>query len=133
MISIHNSFEFARALDGLMDPQLRALLKLRHDQWLDGEDFDLSDLVHVIIVQIGDTLASIEAEAGVPLATNLVDGRRLGDPDFVDSFEFVQRHGHWFEAVLVLSDSGFGVAVFAPDLIEIDPAISLLLRRHAAV
>ncbi len=88
--------------------------------------------MHAIIVQRGDTLATVEAEAGVPFATNLVDGSHMGEAEFVDSFEFVERHGHWLEAVMILSDDGFGIALFVPDIIEIDPAITVLLRRCAA-
>ncbi len=132
MLSIRNSADLARAFTGMMDPVLRSLLTTRRDQWLDGADIDLSELVHVIIVQHGDTLAAVEAEAGVPIATNLVDGSRLGDPAFVTSFEWVQRHPGWLEAVMILSDDGFGIALFVPDLIEIDPAITLLLRRCSA-
>jgi hypothetical protein len=132
MISIRNTADLARMFDGPMDPQLRALLTLRRDQWRNGEDLDLCELVHIIIVQREDTLTSVEAEAGVPLATNIVDGSEMGDPEFVDSFEFVERHGHWLEGVIILSDDGFALALFVPELIEIDPAITLLLRHAAA-
>jgi hypothetical protein len=132
MISIRSSADLARVFTGMLDPLLRSLLTARRDQWLDGADFDLGELVHVIIVQHGDTLAAVEAEAGVPIATNLVDGSRLGDPDFVTSFEWVERHAGWLEAVMILSDDGFGLALFVPDLIEIDPEITLLLRRCSA-
>ncbi len=131
MLSIRNSADMDRALVSLLDPALRRLLTLRRDQ-LAEDGLDLDEIVHIIIVRPGDTLVEVEAEAGVAIATNLVDGSRLGDPEFEPLFEYVTRKDGWLEAVLILSDDGFGLVLFVPDTIEIDPAISLLLRRHAA-
>lgn len=132
MISIRSSADLARAFEGALDPPLRRLLTLRRDQLIGDTDLDLSDIAHMIVVQRGDTLAAVEAEAGIPLATNLVDGSRYGEPGFTTSFEFVERHpGGWLEAVLILSDDGYGVALFVPDRIDTDPKLLLLLLAHA--
>ncbi len=131
MHSIRNNADLDRALASLLDPALRRLLTLRRDQ-LAEDGLDLDEIVHIIVVRPGDTLAEVEAEAGVAIATNLVDGSRLGDPEFEPLFEYVQRVDGWLEAVMILSDDGFGLVLFAPDTINVDPAISLLLRRHAA-
>jgi hypothetical protein len=131
MHSIRNNADMDRALVSLLDPALRRLLTLRRDQ-LAEDGLDLDEIVHIIIVQSGDTLAEVEAEAGVAIATNLVDGSRLGDPEFEPLFETVTRKDGWLEAVMITSDSGFGLVLFVPDTIDVDPAISLLLRRHAA-
>lgn len=131
MLSIRNSADMDRALVSLLDPALRRLLTLRRDQ-LAEDGLDLDEIVHIIVVRPGDTLAEVEAEAGVAIATNLVDGSRLGDPEFEPLFEYVTRKDGWLEAVMILSDDGFGLVLFVPDTIDVDPAISLLLRRHAA-
>ncbi len=130
MLSIRNSADMDRALVALLDPALRQLLTLRRDQ-LAEDGLDLDEIVHIIVVRPGDTLADVEAEAGVAIATNLVDGSRLGDPKFQPLFEYITRSNGYYEAVMILSDDGFGLVLFVPDTIEIDPAISLLLRRHA--
>lgn len=128
MISIRSSADLVRALDGPLPPDLRRLLIQRRDQLSNGADVDLSELVHVIVAQPGDTLATIEAEAEVPIATNYADGSRLGEPDFTPSFEFVRHHyGGWTEAVLILSDDGFAVALFVPDRSDTDPDLLRLL------
>jgi len=128
MISIRSSAGFARALNGPLAPDLRRLLLRRRDQLLDGADLDLGRLVHFIVVQPGDTIATIEADAEVTIATNFADGGRFGEPDFVPSFEWVQHHeGGWIEAVLILSDDGFAVALFVPDHIDTDPELLRLL------
>lgn len=131
MFSIRNSADMDRALVSLLDPALRRLLTLRRDQ-LAEDGLDLEEIGHFIVVRPGETLAEVEIEAGVAIATNLVDGSRLGDPEFEPLFEYVTRKDGWLEAVMILSDDGFGLVLFVPDTIEIDPAISLLLRRHAA-
>lgn len=131
MLSIRNSADMNGALASLLDPVLRRLLTLRRDQ-LAEDGLDLDEIVHIIIVRPGDTLVEVEAEAGVAIATNLVDGSRLGDPEFEPLFEYVTRKDGWLEAVMILSSDGFGLVLFVPDTIDVDPAISLLLRRHAA-
>lgn len=128
MISIRSSADLRHALDGALDPQIRRLLELRRDQ-LYEEGRDLGDLAHLIIAHRGDTLDDIEREAGIPLATNIVDGSRLGERGFTHSFELIERHlGGWIEAVLILSDDGFAVSLFVPDLITTDPSLLKLLR-----
>jgi hypothetical protein len=85
---------------------------------------DLGELVHFVIVEPGDQLATITAATGFPLTTNLVDGACLGDPDFEPSYEWLEDHGDFFELAYVLSDSGFGTVVFVPD----DPGIEFDLH-----
>lgn len=131
MLSIRNSAQMEAALASVLDPALRALLTEQRDQ-LAGEG-DLADLAHIIVAGPGDTLAAVEAEAGVPISRNLVDGSRLGEPDFTPSFEYVEQHpGGWFEAVLILSDDGFGIVLFVLDRVDVDPRLALLMRRGLA-
>ncbi len=131
MIHIRSTADMAAALTCLLNPDLRRILTERRDQLLDYDGYDLGDLVHIIVAQRGDTLGAIEAEAGVPLATNPVNGSRLGQPDFEPCFEYVERHGCWMEAVTILSDDGFGLVLLVPDQIDIDPDLLALLRRNA--
>ncbi len=127
MISIRTSVDLSATLDAALCPHLRRVLVERRDQLL-ADGFDLTELAHIIVVQRGDTLDAIEGEAGVALSTNLVTGARLGDRDFTPNFEFVERHlGCWLEAVLILSDDGFGVVLFVPDVIHTDPQLLRLL------
>lgn len=133
MLSIRTSADMQRTLDtAVLDPPLRALLALRCDQLTAGTDLDLAELAHMIVVQHSDTLATVEAEAGLPVATNLVDGSRLGQRGFVPSFEWVARHGCWLEAVMILNDDGFALVLFAADCIHTDPQVLSLLRAGSA-
>lgn len=117
MIIIRNSTDLERALTGALDPPLRQLLTLRRDQLLEHDGYDFGDLAHFLIIDSGDDLASVEREAGLPLA--------------FPAFEFVARHGDWLEAVLIVSDDGFGIALFVPVRIDIDPALLLPLLARA--
>lgn len=131
MISITSSADMARALSSPLDADLSRLLALRRDQLLEHDGYDLGELAHFILAERGDTIAAIEGVVGVPLATNLVDGRTYGDPGFTANFEFVECHGAWFEAVTIVSDDGFGIVLLVPDHSDIDATLLGLVRDHA--
>lgn len=121
MINIPDSAAFARAMDSPIDPELRRLLRLRRDQLLaDAGDCDLRDLVQFIVVQPGDKVTAIELAASYPL---------IADP----AFEWAVDHGGWYEAVTILSDDGFGIALFVPDDEAIDAAVLNAVRAQAGI
>ncbi|MBB4155440.1 hypothetical protein GGQ80_003363 [Sphingomonas jinjuensis] len=74
---------------------------------------------------------AMEAAAGVPVATNMVEGSRWGDPDFEPSFEWAEDHGGVFELLFVLTDDGGGVTLFVPDQQGIDPTLLAIASRYA--
>lgn len=131
MISIRSTADMARALASPIDAELKRLLALRRDQLLACDGYDLGELAHFVVAEPFDTLAAIEGEAGMPLATNLADGSKYGDPGFTANFEYVERHGAWFEAVMILSDDGFGIVLFIPDRLDIDSSLLELVRDRA--
>ena len=131
MISIKSTADMARALSLPIDAELKRLLALRRDQLLAHDGYDLGELAHFVVVEPLDTLATIEGVVGVPLSTNLVDGSCNDEPDFTANFEFVAHHGQWFEAVMILSDDGFGVVLFVPDHPDTDIALLALVRDHS--
>jgi hypothetical protein len=106
-----------RALASFMDPALRTLLTDRRDQLVEDTGLDLEELVHIIAALPGDTLAAVEAEAGL----SLTDA----------AWEYVERDGCWWQGVLIISDDGYGIVLFVPDRIDVDPELPDLLRRAA--
>ena len=99
-------------LDPRLDPHLRAVLRLRHDQ-LGGAGADFH------VAQAGDSLADAEAAVGLPLTL-----------DDVPTWEWIERHaGGVTEVVLVLSDDGPAQVLLVPD--GACPAVADLLREHA--
>lgn len=131
MIKILCTADMARALASPLDADLLQLLALRRDQLLEHDGYDLGELAHFIVVEPGDALAAIETATGIPLATNMIDGSNLGEPGFTTNFEYVERHGAWFEAVMIVSDDGFGIVLLVPDRPDIDPSLLGLVRDHA--
>lgn len=113
----------------LADNQLRALLTERLQQLTNAwEDIDLSDLTHFLIIQPGDTTGDAEHELGWSLLVKAADGARFGQPDFTPSWEWIEDHAGWFEAVFIISDDGFGVSLFVQDHPDTDPELLALCR-----
>jgi hypothetical protein len=129
MITLRTAAAAQSTLALLADNQLRALLSERLDQLTNAwEGIDLSDLTHFLIIQAGDTAADAERELGWSLLQNMVDGARFGQPAFTPSWEWIEDHGGWFEAVFILSDDGFGISLFVQDHPATDPELLALCR-----
>lgn len=117
MLIIRSSADMARALAFGLEPPLHKLLVTRREQLLhDMPGTDLGDLAHFVVALPSDPIPAIERAAGIPLATNLIDGSRFGEPDFTSSFEFVERRGGWIEAGLITDDDGFAIVLLLPDV-----------------
>jgi hypothetical protein len=98
--------------DPALDPHLRAVLRLRHDQ-LGGAG------ACFYVVQPHDRIADAEAAIGFPLTDE-------GEP----CWEWLQRHpGGWCEVVFVLSDDGPAQVLLVPG--DADASITAVLREHA--
>ncbi|MEH6790821.1 hypothetical protein [Parasphingorhabdus sp.] len=129
MISLRTAAAVKSTIELLADNQLRSLLTERFDQLTNTwEGIDLSDLTHFLIIQPGDTTADAEHERGWSLLVNPVDGARFGDPAFTPSWEWIEDHGGWFEAVFIMSDDGFGITLFVQDHPETDAELLDLCR-----
>ena len=122
MLIIDSPATIARALDSPLASNIKHLLTLRRD---------LIDLATFVIATPGDSMADIEAAAGIPIATNLVDGSRYGDPDYMPSFEWALDHGGVYELPFILSDDGAAVVLIVPDSEGIDPVLLSMARDHA--
>lgn len=120
MIDITDSASLAAALNSPLDDALKRLLTRRRDQLLSDTDgrYDIAELAHIIVVEPGDSIATIETTAGYPIIRPPI-------------FEWVALHGEWFEGIAVLSDDGFGIALFVPDDERIDPTLLSLMREQA--
>ncbi|MEH6792319.1 hypothetical protein [Parasphingorhabdus sp.] len=129
MITLRTAAAVKSTIALLADNPLRALLSQRIDQLTNAwEGIDLSDLTHFLIMQAGDTAADAEHELGWSLLVNPVDGARFGQPDFTPSWEWIEDHGGWFEAVYIISNDGFGISLFVQDHPDADPELLALCR-----
>ncbi|TPG13197.1 hypothetical protein [Sphingomonas oligophenolica] len=119
MLVIDSTIAMARAMERPIDDDLKRLLTLRRDQLTHNTDDDLGTLALFIVVAPGDSLSTIEARAGYPVITT-------------GAVEWVQQHGHWFEAVAILSDDGFATVLLVQDEYGIDPQLLACLRAEVA-
>lgn len=116
MLIIDSAQALAAALPRPLDPHLARLLALRRDQ-LGG---DIEDAARFIVVEPPDTVAAVEEAIGFPL---LLDG--------APAWEWSERHdGGWSEVVFTFGDTADVLLV--PDLDDLDPALTTVLRRHIA-
>ena len=129
MTIIDSSQAMARVLASTPDPWLKQMLTLRRDQHREA-DCDLGDLGPIVIVEPGDALSAIEQAAGVPIATNLVDGITFPDPAFMPSWEFCEAHQGWHEIVYVTCDDGSGAVLFVPDRDGIDATLMAIIHAY---
>ena len=112
------------------DAELRHLLSVRIESLSDllGE-FPLSGLMHVMVMDAGDSAQSLEATLSLPIFTNWL-GLDVSDPAFVPSWEVCEAHAHWYEITFVLSSDGFGVVVYVPKTCT-DATLLTLCERFA--
>ena len=119
-----------RAADTYPDPTLRRLLSLRI-AGLQPYGCDLAELVTFLVIEPGDTLTDVEGALGFSPLVNLVDGARFPDPEFMPSWEWVEAHPGWFEAVFVLTDDGFGWVLFIADDPGVPGGLLAIARANA--
>ena len=105
MIVIRTWEDMARALDSPLEPKLMHCLQGHLDRLSEWqEDYDLGDLVVIVIVQAGDALEQAESAICRPL---------VRDSHFTLLPELIEPHGAWLEATFILSDDGFGLVLLA--------------------
>ena len=114
------------------DAELRHLLAARIESLSDLlDEFPLSELMHVIVMETGDTAQSLEIALSLPsLNYEAGHGLDLSDPAFVPSWEICEAHAQWYEITFVLSSDGFGVVVYVPKTCT-DATLLALCERFA--
>ena len=120
MLTITDGGSLSRALSLPIDLRLKQLLMERRNQ-LGG---DITDITRFVIVQPGDSISALETELGFSVFQNPADGTRFGEPDFTPGWEWLADHGHSWEMVFILDDSGFAHVV----LIQNTPMQNRVLR-----
>lgn len=104
----------SEAAANIADPELRHLIqKTIRDLSPDGP-YDPAVLGYFLIVEPGDTLATINAKIGFDILANRWTGKRFDQPGYTQSFEILDEHAGYYEMVFVISDSGWGAEVFVP-------------------
>ena len=130
MLIIKSNVDMAAVLASSHDPHLKSLLTLRHNQLLEESDLDIGSVANFVIAAPGDPIGKLDAELGFPVAVNLLDGLGFGESEFEPSWEWIERHGEWFELAFILSDDGFGHVLLVPDIEGVDPILLALCRTY---
>jgi len=87
--------------------------------------------VHFVIVQVGDTVAEIEQQCGFPILRNWLDDTCFGDAGFTPCFEALEEHARCYEMAFILNDDGYGIDIFIPKVIGIDPELLAMCTQYA--
>ncbi len=100
----------AAAADAV-NPELRQLIADTFARVADYPEI----LGFVLVVEPGDTIASIEAQLGF----SILDNRH----------EFIQEYANWFELVYILGQDGYGLEVFVPKSIDLPDLLAMCIEQ----
>ena len=117
-------------IDQVCNPAIRESVQQRIND-LGGVAFDSNELGYFLVVEIGDTIESIQAQHGFDLLRTRFTGIRFNATGFTPSFEFIEEFPACYDMVFVLEDSGFGVEIFVPKEEGIDPDLIAMCRMYA--
>jgi hypothetical protein len=89
--------------------ELGDLISLRIEELIEYEVNDLSSLIKILVLEPSDVFPTVDAELGFSLLDRHCDA--------------AENHQEWFELTLVLSDDGFGVVIYMPKHVDLDPQL----------
>lgn len=112
------------------DAGLRELVAHRLADLCQADIYDPDAHGFVIVMEPGDSVAAAEAAIGAPLLKNPVTGLEHGHPDFQPVAEYIGRHAHWYEIVVVPGDGDFGVVLFVPRRQDIESRLLALCAEY---
>ena len=112
----------------IANPDIRRLVERRFAQVCAGEAYDYDQHGYMIVVESGDSVESLEAECKCSLLHD--EDTPFGHPDFTPSCEVLEEHPGCYEMVFILSDSGFGIALFVPKT-GVDPELLSMCAAFA--
>ena len=113
----------------ITDPDIRELIDLRFIEMCDGEDIEVD--LRVIVVEVGDSVESLEKESGCPILHNLCDPVRYGHPGFRPSFEVLEEHSGFYEMVFIPGDGDSGIVIIIPKQEGINSELLAMCEEHA--
>ena len=115
----------------IVDPEIRRLVEERFTQVVCGDNYDPEIHGEMIVVEAGDTLATLEKDSGCPIASNPFDDARWPDPGFVPACEYLEDHSRCYELLFLFSDDGAGTNFIIPKQQGVDPELLALCARYA--
>jgi hypothetical protein len=100
--------------DGLADEAMASIIRQRFAELARYDDYPFDELAAFWRVEVGDTLGTLSAATGLPIAQGWSGEARYPDPDFVPAWEVLEAHASCYEMVFVTGDSGYGMVLWIP-------------------
>lgn len=113
--------------------ELRTCIEKTISDLIEDYQYDLDVLGYFLIVESGDSLATLNAQLGFDILANRFSGIFFDQPGYTQSFEVLDEHANWFEMVFIVDDSGFGIEVFIPKTIDIPDLLAMCQKFAVAV
>ena len=119
MKCLRNAASIDHFLTNHASPELAELINERMAELADYDDYDIAELVHFLVVDPGDSQASISRELGFA----------FGDPS--RPWESISTREPWHEVLYVLGDDGFGLVIYIPTHDLEDRMLAELFQRSS--
>lgn len=129
MLHLYDRATMAHALTLDLDPELHRLLTERIAS-LRTDEYDLTDDTEFIVIQPGDSEDDLIRHVGFTPLTEPIDGIAYGQPGFYPHWDWLTRHGSWFEMVLTFG-STFAYVLFIRNSEGMPTNLLELCRQHA--
>lgn len=102
---LRHAHEVSAYLAAEHDRAIKALIHTRIGELLGNEDTPMEEVVFFVILDAQDDRLSLESKLGIELMT----------PEGFPLWEVIEAHHTCYELVFVLSSSGYGALVIAPE------------------
>ena len=124
------------AASQIANPAIRTLVELRFAQVCGDDTYDYDLHGYMVVVEVGDNIAQIEAEICCPVLFDPFEDVPYGHPDFVPLFESLEvhhdEHGNVFYEILFLfSDGGAAITAIVPEAEGVDASVLSMCREYA--
>lgn len=114
----------------IQDAAIRDLVIQRIND-LGGDTFDADAIGHIVLMQQGDTVESIEARESVNVLFNRYTGVSYGDKGYTPHFELIEEFDSCYDVVFIFDDSGKGVEIIVPKNVDIPPKMLAMCKQYA--
>jgi hypothetical protein len=128
MLSLPHAAAIRAALNQPLSPKLHSILT---DELAIAEANGLENLTHVLVVQPGDEVDSVEQELGwSPLQD--MGGVRFGDPEFQPPWDWQQELDGFFRLIRTVGNEGFDLILVVEDAPGVAPELLRMCRSVGA-
>ncbi|GAB3656355.1 hypothetical protein [Ramlibacter alkalitolerans] len=90
-------------------PAVAPFIERRLDELAEYSDYELHELLNIVVVEVTDSLRELDDVLGFAAEDRTADA--------------IDIHPGWYELTYVLGDDGFGLVLYVPDTVGIDPRL----------